>query len=135
MVVVVNNPPGCLPVNTSGFKLARALYKAAVHPAQPEPMMTTFSIEPRKLVFRMRVGKWRFDRKEWLEARKGISSCWLPGLTRTYQRLPGPTGGLPGVSSSFIELMAFRQLSTTDFTDEATIHLWNFRVSRAIARA
>src|SRR5712671_4359402 len=47
MVVVVSNPPGCLPVNTSGFKLARALYKAAVHPAQPEPMMTTFSIEPR----------------------------------------------------------------------------------------
>src|SRR5437588_2648443 len=47
MVVVASNPPGCLPVKTSGFKLARAVYKAAVQPAQPEPMMTTFSIEPR----------------------------------------------------------------------------------------
>src|SRR5437016_4858057 len=49
MVVVVSNPPGCLPVSTSGFKLARALYSAAVHPAQPEPMITTFSIKPRTL--------------------------------------------------------------------------------------
>src|SRR6267154_1320512 len=61
MVGVASNPPGWLPVKTSGFKLARAVYKAAVHPAQPEPMITTFSIEPRKLVFQLRVGKGRFD--------------------------------------------------------------------------
>src|SRR5258706_14535481 len=126
MVVVVNNPPGCLPVNTSGFKLARALYKAAVHPAQPEPMMTTFSIEPRKLVFRMRVGKWRFDRKEWLEGREGISSCWLSGVTRTYQRLPGTTGGVSGGSSSFLERFAFRHLLATHFAFVVVIYLVEF---------
>jgi hypothetical protein len=46
--VVVSNPPGCRPVTTSGFKLALAVYNAAVKPAQPEPMMTTFSINAAK---------------------------------------------------------------------------------------
>src|SRR5262245_30672124 len=31
------------PSNTSGCKLARAAYIAAVHPAGPDPMITTFS--------------------------------------------------------------------------------------------
>src|SRR4051794_34092965 len=43
--VVVNRPPGCRPVNTSGRRFARAAYRAAVSPAQPEPIITTFSIE------------------------------------------------------------------------------------------
>src|SRR5206468_4303306 len=48
MLVVVSNPPGMVPVSTSGLRLARAAYNAAVNPAQPVPMMTTFSIERAK---------------------------------------------------------------------------------------
>ena len=44
ILVVVSNPPGMAPVSTTGLSWARAVYKAAVSPAQPEPMMTTFSI-------------------------------------------------------------------------------------------
>src|SRR5215831_18873690 len=57
IVVVVSKPPGCLPLKTSGFKLARAVYKAAVIPAQPEPIITTRSIEPRNLGARHCIGK------------------------------------------------------------------------------
>ncbi len=50
MLVVVSSPPGCWPVSTSGWRLARAVYSAAVQPAQPEPMTMTFSISARKVV-------------------------------------------------------------------------------------
>lgn len=45
-VVVINCPPGpdWYPSNTSGFKFARAAYIAAVNPAGPDPIITTFSI-------------------------------------------------------------------------------------------
>jgi hypothetical protein len=41
---VVNDscPPACFPDTTNGFKLARAAYTAAVFPAQPDPMISTF---------------------------------------------------------------------------------------------
>src|ERR1700677_2839721 len=42
-LVVVSCPPGSGPSMTSGPRLARAAYTAAVRPAQPVPMMTTFS--------------------------------------------------------------------------------------------
>src|SRR5215211_4463886 len=44
MLVVVSSPPGMRPLRTRGERLARAVYKAAVRPAQPVPIMTTFSI-------------------------------------------------------------------------------------------
>src|SRR5712671_4708003 len=43
-VVSESCPPGSWPSITSGLRLARAAYKAAVWPAHPEPMMTTFRI-------------------------------------------------------------------------------------------
>src|ERR1700722_1117785 len=36
-------------MRTSGLRLARAVYSAAVHPAQPEPMMTTFFIGSERM--------------------------------------------------------------------------------------
>ena len=45
--VVVSNPPGWAPVKRRGLKLARAVYSAAVQPAQPDPMITTFSMAIR----------------------------------------------------------------------------------------
>src|SRR5881628_3888807 len=47
MLVVVSSPPGWAPVSNSGLRFARAVYNAAVQPAQPEPMMTTFSMAIR----------------------------------------------------------------------------------------
>src|SRR5260370_40409463 len=38
---MVNWPPGWGPSISSGFKLARAVYRAAVSPAGPEPRITT----------------------------------------------------------------------------------------------
>ena len=38
-VVVISAPPDCTPSITSGFRLARAAYSAAVYPDGPEPMM------------------------------------------------------------------------------------------------
>src|ERR1700730_390890 len=40
-VVRASCPPGSCPSTTSGFKLARAAYSAAVCPEHPEPIMTT----------------------------------------------------------------------------------------------
>jgi len=40
-VVMVSWPPGCSPSKTSGRRLARAVYRAAVSPAGPDPMMIT----------------------------------------------------------------------------------------------
>src|SRR5436309_13661125 len=47
MLVVVSSPPGWAPVSNNGLRFARAVYNAAVQPAQPEPMMTTFSMAIR----------------------------------------------------------------------------------------
>src|SRR6185369_18039657 len=41
-VVRDNCPPGSCPSITKGLRLARAVYKAAVCPAQPDPTITTF---------------------------------------------------------------------------------------------
>ena len=41
IVVMVSCPPGCNPSMTSGCRLARAVYSAAVRPAGPDPMITT----------------------------------------------------------------------------------------------
>ena len=41
-VVVVSCPPDCQPSMRRGAKLARAAYTAAVRPAGPEPMMSTW---------------------------------------------------------------------------------------------
>src|SRR5687768_15598808 len=41
MVVIISWPPASSPSMTSGFRLARALYKAAVRPAGPEPITIT----------------------------------------------------------------------------------------------
>jgi len=43
-VVIDSCPPACFPDITRGFKLARAVYTAAVFPAQPEPIINTFRI-------------------------------------------------------------------------------------------
>src|SRR6478672_13178431 len=43
-VVIESCPPGSWPSMTSGFRLARAVYKAAVCPEHPEPMMTTLRV-------------------------------------------------------------------------------------------
>src|ERR1039457_935984 len=43
-VVIDNCPPACFPATTRGFKLARAAYTAAVFPAQPDPIISTFRI-------------------------------------------------------------------------------------------
>ena len=40
-VVSISCPPASIPSTSSGFKLARAAYSAAVKPAGPDPMMTT----------------------------------------------------------------------------------------------
>ena len=40
-VVNINCPPASSPSMSSGFKFARAEYKAAVSPAGPDPMMIT----------------------------------------------------------------------------------------------
>ena len=40
-VVIMSCPPGCVPSNKTGFKFARAVYKAAVNPAGPEPIIST----------------------------------------------------------------------------------------------
>src|SRR5690606_15065465 len=42
-VVSINCPPAWKPATTRGSRPARAAYSAAVRPAGPEPMMTTFS--------------------------------------------------------------------------------------------
>src|SRR5215831_1192600 len=42
-VVSINCPPASSPSINTGFRLARAVYSAAVSPAGPDPMMTTFS--------------------------------------------------------------------------------------------
>src|SRR5882757_11089236 len=41
-VVKESCPPGSWPSRTSGLRLARAVYRAAVCPEQPEPRMMTF---------------------------------------------------------------------------------------------
>ena len=41
IVVSISWPPASSPSIRSGFKLARAVYSAAVSPAGPDPMMTT----------------------------------------------------------------------------------------------
>src|SRR5262249_53399241 len=40
-VVMVSWPPGCAPSTTTGARLARAAYMAAVRPAGPEPRIIT----------------------------------------------------------------------------------------------
>ena len=40
-VVSISWPPASRPSMTSGFRLARAVYSAAVRPAGPDPMMMT----------------------------------------------------------------------------------------------
>src|SRR5262245_16700987 len=45
IVVIINCPPASIPSMTSGLRLARAEYSAAVRPAGPEPMMMTFFVE------------------------------------------------------------------------------------------
>ena len=42
IVVSISCPPASSPSMSSGFKLARATYNAAVNPAGPDPMMTTW---------------------------------------------------------------------------------------------
>ena len=43
-VVSINCPPDSIPSMTSGFRFARAAYRAAVSPAGPDPMMITLRI-------------------------------------------------------------------------------------------
>src|SRR3954471_14441804 len=40
-VVIISCPPASRPSMTSGLRLARAAYSAAVSPAGPDPIMTT----------------------------------------------------------------------------------------------
>src|SRR5262245_21135987 len=42
IVVSISCPPASSPSTRSGVRLARAVYSAAVKPAGPDPMMTTF---------------------------------------------------------------------------------------------
>src|SRR5689334_21256655 len=42
IVVRISCPPASSPSTRSGVRLARAVYSAAVKPAGPDPMMTTF---------------------------------------------------------------------------------------------
>src|SRR5215203_1209355 len=44
-VVSISCPPASIPSMTSGCRLARAVYRAAVNPAGPEPIMVTLRIE------------------------------------------------------------------------------------------
>src|SRR3972149_6434825 len=47
-VVSMSCPPASRPSMTSGFRLARAAYSAAVNPAGPDPMMTTLRVVDMK---------------------------------------------------------------------------------------
>jgi len=44
MVVMESCPPGSWPSMTSGFRFARAVYRAAVCPEHPDPIITTFRV-------------------------------------------------------------------------------------------
>src|SRR5262249_55610205 len=58
-VVVISAPPNWLPSKTSGRRLARAVYSAAVYPAGPEPMMITLRNEVSVLTCGPSVGRMR----------------------------------------------------------------------------
>src|SRR5918999_4212109 len=43
-------PPASIPLRTRGRRFARAVYRAAVNPAGPEPMMTTFRVSTSTVI-------------------------------------------------------------------------------------